>query len=333
VSNAHSPASGAQPGGSGTDDPGDGLRISAGGGVLWRPALGHGNPLDPNPGVSGPPIELAMVHRPRYDDWSLPKGKLHGGEHPLLGAVREVMEETAIEPVVGRRLPQQEYRLGPDRKTVDYWAMTPRAIGAAGFTPNDEVDELRWVRPAEAGTWLSYDRDRELIRAFLAVPPAEAATLLLVRHARAGDRSAWRGDDDLRPLEEAGRAQAARLRDGLRWFWPERVLSADILRCVDTVRPVAEELGLPVEPEPALTERAFDADEDRTLRRVKELVALGGRSVLCSQGGVIPAVVRTLARASGLHLRHVRARKGSVWALSFVDDRLTAADYYPDLAG
>ena len=126
--------------------------IRAAGGVLWR---------------SGPAgIEVAIVHRPRYDDWSMPKGKLDDGEHPLHAACREVVEETGVRPAVGRRLPQQEYTLGPDRKTVDYWAMTP--ADAADFVATDEVDSLRWVRPAEAATWLSYDRDRELLREFLA---------------------------------------------------------------------------------------------------------------------------------------------------------------------
>jgi 8-oxo-(d)GTP phosphatase len=313
-----------------------GADIRAAGGVLWRPAAGTaGGPSAGGPKPSAAPVpgvELAIVHRQRYDDWSLPKGKLADGEHPLLAACREVQEETGIEPVTGRRLPQQEYRLGPDRKTVDYWAMTPRpGTVLTAFTPNDEVDQVRWVRPAEAVTWLSYDRDRELVRAFLAVPPA-AAMLLLVRHARAGDRSSWVGDDRLRPLDEMGRAQAQTLRRSLRCFWPDRVLAADNLRCLDTVRPLAEDLGVPVEAEPALTEQAFTADPQRALRRIRDLIALGGRSVLCSQGGVIPNIIHAVGRQSRLALPEVPARKSSVWALSFVDDRLIAADYYPDLA-
>jgi 8-oxo-(d)GTP phosphatase len=301
-----------------------GLHIRAAGGVLWRPAAGTGS--------GSPSLELAIVHRQRYDDWSLPKGKLADGEHPLLAACREVHEETGVQPVAGRRLPEQEYRLGPDRKTVDYWAMSPRDIATTvSFTPNEEVDQVRWVRPAEAGTWLSYDRDRDLVRTFLAVPPP-SAMLLLVRHARAGDRSAWAGDDRLRPLDETGRRQARGLRLSLRCFWPDRILAADNLRCVDTVRPLADDLGIPVEAEPALTEQAFDADSGRALRRIRELIALPGRSVLCSQGGVIPNIIHAVGWQSGVALPEVPARKGSVWALSFVDDKLVAADYYPDLA-
>jgi 8-oxo-dGTP diphosphatase len=322
--------------------------------VLWRPAAAAGGPrgaagsVAAGPAAAGPAsagaasgraasggvgagLELAIVHRPRYDDWSLPKGKLSAGEHPLLAACREVQEETGVNPVAGRRLPPQEYRLGPDRKTVDYWAMTPRAGAATAFTANDEVDQVRWVRPAEAVTWLSYDRDRELVRAFLAVSPA-STMLLLVRHARAGERASWSGDDRLRPLDALGRAQAQTLRRSLRCFWPDRVLAADNLRCLDTVRPLAEDLQVPVEAEPALTEQAFTADPKRALRRIRELVALRGRSVLCSQGGVIPDIIHAVGQQSRLALPEVPARKSSVWALSFVDDRLVAADYYPDLA-
>jgi 8-oxo-dGTP diphosphatase len=319
---AAGPADGSRPG----------LDIRAAGGLLWRPARGSADGRrggGTGPG-GGEPVELAIVHRPRYDDWSLPKGKLHAGEHPLLAACREVQEETGIRPVVGRRLPQQEYRLGPDRKTVDYWAMSPRGGDRAAFVPNDEVDNLRWVRPGEAVTWLSYDRDRELVRSFLAVPPP-SALLLLVRHGRAGERSAWPGEDRLRPLEDAGRAQAETLRRTLRCFGPQRVLSADNVRCVDTVRPLAEDIGVPVETEPALTEAAYQADPARGMRRIAALAALGGRSVLCTQGKVIPPVIRALAAAGGVAPADVPARKGSVWALSFVDDRLLAADYYPDL--
>ena len=85
------------------------------------------------------------MHRPRYDDWSLPKGKLHAGELPLAAAVREVAEETGVRPVVGRRLPTQRVRARPGPQDVDYWAMTP-ADGT--FVATDEVDSLRWVTPA-----------------------------------------------------------------------------------------------------------------------------------------------------------------------------------------
>lgn len=305
------------------EGPGTGVRIRAAGGLLWRPGAD---------GTGG--VEVAMVHRPRYDDWSMPKGKLDGPEHPLHAAVREVGEETGLRVVVGRRLPTQEYALGPDRKAVDYWAMTVAEDTADDFAATEEVDSLRWVRPAAAAEQLTYPRDRDLLRAFEAVPPP-TATVLLLRHAKAGNRSSWSGDDLLRPLDDIGRAQAAGLRRALPWFGPRRVLSADLLRCVQTVEALAADLGVPVEPEPALTEEAYEKDPQRGLDRLLAAASGDERVVLvCSQGGVIPDLVRTLAATHQVRLprRKVPARKSSVWALSFLDSALVAADYYDDLA-
>ena len=296
-----------------------GERILAAGGVLWRPVS------------TG--IEVCLVHRPRYDDWSLPKGKLHDGELPLAGAVREVTEETGVRPVVGRRLPTQRYQLGLDRKYVDYWAMTP-ADGT--FVATDEVDSLRWVTPSVAATTLTYDRDRHLVARF-AGQPVPTATVLLVRHAKAGNRSRWKGEDAQRPLDAGGRAQAEGLRQALRWFGPTAVRSADLVRCEQTVAGLAEDLGLPVGSEPALSEQAYGKDPADTLDRIQATAAAGGVTVLCSQGGVIPGLLGTLAERDGVALGRragtkIPARKASTWGLSFVDSRLVAADYYPDLA-
>jgi 8-oxo-dGTP pyrophosphatase MutT (NUDIX family) len=315
----------------------EGVTIRASGGVLWR--------------RSGDELCIAIVHRPKYDDWSMPKGKLHAGELPLLAACREVAEETGVRPMIGRRLPQQEYQLGPDRKLVDYWEMTPtdgvhpappsdaadaEADGAAPVSAPggsvgraSEVDVVRWLRPSEAATWLSYDRDRDLLRAFLALPPIDSV-VLVVRHGRAGDRSAWSGDDRLRPLDASGRAQAETLRM-LAWFGPRRVFSADRVRCLQTVAPLAADLGVPVETEPALAEDAYAAKPGRAVRRLREIALYRQRAVVCSQGDVIPDLLQRLASEDGFALGKVPARKGSVWALSFMDGRLVAADYYADL--
>lgn len=296
-----------------------GQRILAGGGVLWRP------------GPAGP--EFCLVHRPKYDDWTLPKGKLESGEHPLRAAVREVREETGVHAVVGRRLPAQEYALDEDRKVVDYWSMTP-ADGT--FTASDEVDSLHWDAAAGAAARLSYERDRAFLGWFTA-QPVPTAVVLLVRHAKAGSRSKWRGTDLKRPLDATGRAQADGLRATLRWFGPTAVRAAEPLRCAQTVAPLAADLGLPVEPEPTLSEETYGKDPAAGLDRVVAAAAAGGVTVLCSQGGVIPDLLGALSSLHGVRLGRrtgtkIPARKSSAWALSFADHRLLAADYYPDLA-
>jgi 8-oxo-dGTP diphosphatase len=124
-------------------------QIEAAGGVLWRPVADT--------------IELAVVHRPRYDDWSIPKGKLEPGEYPLLAAVRELHEETGFDAVAGRFVGEARYRHGGRPKRVRYWAM--RATGGT-FVSGDEVDELVWLPLPEAAERVDTDADRRILDAF-----------------------------------------------------------------------------------------------------------------------------------------------------------------------
>ena len=109
-------------------------------------------------------LEVLLVHRPRYDDWTLPKGKLHRGESHEEGALREVEEETGLRCELGRELPSSHYRDQKGRaKVVRYWTMRP-LDGA--FQPHEEVDDARWLTLADADAELTYDRDREILHAF-----------------------------------------------------------------------------------------------------------------------------------------------------------------------
>jgi 8-oxo-dGTP diphosphatase len=311
--------------------------IRASGAVLWREDPGTGR------------TEVALVHRPRYDDWSLPKGKLDAGETALAAAIREVAEETGYRAVAGPFLGRIRYpvtrrngRTAP--KTVDYFRA--RALDGA-FEPNEEVDELRWLPPDEAWQLLTYPYDRGVLDTFRALP-THTTTLLLVRHARAGKRSEWSGDDDLRPLSATGRAQAAALRELLPLFGTDRVHSAPQLRCVQTVEGLAEDIGVPIQEEPLLTEKSYTADPRASESRLLEIAAAGGTPAVSSQGGIIPSLLTGIAERDGLALGEVASKKGSLWVLSFApainsgheeDDppvrpRLAAAHYLPSaLAG
>ena len=116
-------------------DRGAAEEIRAAGAVVWRPA--------------GMGARVALVHRPKYDDWSLPKGKLYPSEHVLLAAVREVAEETALRVTLGRRLPAVRYADTDVPKRVDYWVATVAAV-LSEFEPNSEVDEVAWVAASTA---------------------------------------------------------------------------------------------------------------------------------------------------------------------------------------
>ncbi len=288
--------------------------IRAAGGVLWRDHDGE--------------LQFAVVHRPRHDDWSLPKGKLESAEHPLAAACREVLEETGVRPVVGARLAKVSYRVpAPSEgetatKVVDYWTM--RATDGE-FTPNREVDGVRWVALEPALKLLSYQRDQELVRAF-AARPKETARVLLLRHGLAGERSEWPGIDVTRPLEPAGEQQAIELAELLAWYAPDRISSATPRRCVQTVRPLAAKLSMSVEADGIFDEDAHERNPERAAERVRHLASLRGTTVVCSQGGVIPDVVALIADTDDLPVPTVRTPKGSAWVLSFAGTVLVAAD-------
>jgi 8-oxo-dGTP diphosphatase len=276
-------------------------------------------------------LETAVVHRPKYDDWSLPKGKPEPGEHLLQTAHREVLEETGLSVILGRRSVQTRYSVGLSdgqaaAKEVDYW--TAQWTGG-DFMANDEVDELRWLPIAAATALVSHEHDRavlaDLARTDIPLMPA----LLLVRHARAGDPSAWEEPDRLRPLDDSGRAQAARFAEVLPLFHPVDLLSVPRVRCVQTVEPLAERLGLGIRHCPELGEKEFPADPQAGMALVERLLDRpvgSGVTVACSQGGAIPSILLSLGiRREGR--AHPPAPKGSVWALGGRSGAM-CADYY-----
>ena len=277
-------------------------------------------------------LQTALVHRPRYDDWSLPKGKPDGGEHLLQTAVREVVEETGLDVVVGRRSVRTCYEVaGPEGapvpKEVDYWTA---AWTGGQFVPNDEADELRWLTIPDAADLCSHEHDRVVLTDLARTDVPRAPTLLLVRHGHAGSRSDWDGPDDLRPLDSRGTAEARRLAEVLPLFGPTEVFSAPPVRCRATVAPLAERLGLDLQPLPELGEEGFSADPDAGLAAVERLLEPrtdGGVTVACSQGGAIPSVLMALGVSWDGSRAYPPAAKGSVWVLGGGPGAL-CADYY-----
>ena len=285
--------------------------VYAAGAVLWRPASKNAA------------LEISVIHRPRYNDWSLPKGKVDPGETAPVAAVREVFEETGHHCVLGRRLVTVSYPIEQGDKKVYYWAA--RSTGGE-FTPAKEVDELVWLPAAEAMKKLDYVQDRKVLRRF-AKQSADTRTVLVVRHGTAGRKSRFSGDDTRRPLDKRGRAQAEALVAQLLAFGATDVYAADRVRCHQTVEPLAAELGVPIQSEPTLTEEAYAKNPKRALRRVLEIAAQTGTPVICSQGKVIPDLIDWWCDRDGVHADKSRNHKGSTWVLSLSAGRLVAADH------
>ena len=277
------------------------IQIRAGGGVLRRR------------GRLGP--EFALVHRPRYDDWTFPKGKAEDGESDEENAEREVREETGFRCERGPEVATIDYLDHLDRpKTVRYWLMYP-AGGA--FAPNAEVDELRWVDAPTAAALLTYDHDRGVLDAARSFDQP----VYLVRHAKAGDRDAWIEDDVLRPLSRRGKAQAEGLVTLFRELEVDHLLSGPAVRCVQTVRPLALARSITIEERDELAE---GAPTESALSLVR---SRGGAVVICSHGDVIPAIVLGLAER-GIEMHDPPAwRKGSTWMLERDGGLFTAVRY------
>ncbi|KQB86433.1 bifunctional NUDIX hydrolase/histidine phosphatase family protein [Corynebacterium lowii] len=280
----------------------------AAGAVLWR--------------KQGEAIEVAVVHRPHYDDWSLPKGKVDAGESLPTTAAREIYEETGYEATLGRLLGKVTYPVKDRTKVVCYWLAL---VSAGEFQPNEEVDELRWVDLDSARALLSYDVDVAVIdRAAERLASATTSTVILVRHGRAHQRRNWAGDDDRRPLDKKGRRQAEMLVPLLLAYRPDSLYSAQPDRCQLTAAPLADELGLSITVDPLYGDEGWENNPEQAQRALEEVIARGGTSVVVSQGISIP---QAIARLGGLFLDDIEAKKASCWVLSFSEGTLTGADY------
>lgn len=275
--------------------------VAAAGGVVVRGA----------PGAR----ELLIVHRPHYDDWTHPKGKLARGESFEDAALREIEEETGFRCIPGAELPEVRYLDAQRRpKVVRYWLMQP--VGEGAYEPNDEVDAIRWVVPDEARGLLSYPRELDTLEAALALDEP----VYLVRHGKAGARAMWTGRDDDRPLTGKGLRQAERLPAQLALDDVRRVVSSRARRCVDTVAPLALALGVSVELDARLREGAPAEEALECLR------TLGGPAVACTHGDVFRAIVEPVIAerpAEGSY----GWKKGATWALERDAGTIVGARY------
>jgi 8-oxo-dGTP diphosphatase len=290
--------------------------IHAAGAVMWRA------------GEEG--IETALVHRPRYDDWSFPKGKAFAGEHVLLTAVREVAEETGTRVALGRRLATTQYLTSGGPKRVDYWAARPVSPGT--FIPGDEVDALSWLPLGAAADRLSYAHDVAVLEEF-AAGPADTVPMILVRHAEAVGRKAWRQaghtDDLIRPLSVKGEAEAEALGQILCCYAPGRVICSGTQRCLATVGPYAALAGAMVETEPVLTVGGAAEWEpaDAARKWIAGVVASGEPVVICAHGENLSWLLAEACAALGGPVPSgPPLRKGAFWVLQASGGRLVSAE-------
>ena len=254
-------------------------KIQAAGAVLWREA-------------DEDVIEIALVHRPKYMDWSLPKGKLNRGESHIAAAYREVLEETGYKSKFGPFLGTINYKTDEVAKEVRYWSA--KAYKLPETDPSaDEVDELRWISSVEAKNLLTNESDKEIVDKFLEIG-AQTQTLILLRHAKALSRDEWQKDDEDRPLDQTGQIQAKNLPQYLLAYNLDQICSSDAMRCAETVLPLSQAIGRSITYVSDLSEYAFYKDKSAGYEYVKELIESEGAHLVCSHNPILPKMAEKL---------------------------------------
>lgn len=277
----------------------------AAGGIIWRTSTSR---------TGG--VEILLIHRPTYDDWTFPKGKVDPGETLQQTAVREIAEETGLTVRLGHPLPRVSYEVSAGLKHVRYWCAQQLPGDDVAFTPNKEVDRVAWVSVLEAAEQLSYGYDRDLLSEFVELAARDGhrtRTLVVLRHGKAVARGAFDGPDLERPLAAAGASRAHDLIPLLTAYGVRRVVSSPAVRCTETVAPYAGLLETDIRLDDALSE---DTNRERVGHVVDDLISRKKPAVLCSHRPTLPWVldaagvaVVDLAPGEGVVVHH---RKGRV---------------------
>ena len=267
-------------------------------------------------------IEFLVVHRPKFDDWSLPKGHLDRGESFEAAALRETEEEAGVHGTLRGYIGSVGYRVKRRNKVVRYWLV---ATEGEAFAANKEVDEVRWLSPKKAQKMVSYTRDRNLLgRAIQMIERPHQATLYLVRHANAGSRDSSSAPDRKRRLSSRGQRQSAAITARLLKRPITNIEASRYRRCHDTIAPLAHALAMPIHHPASLVEGAPAED---ILRHIKTVAH--DTSVFCTHGDNISGLLELLAD-DGVKLGdQMEWRKGSAWTLDLNGGHVVGGRYHP----
>ncbi|CAH0193014.1 MULTISPECIES: NUDIX domain-containing protein [unclassified Microbacterium] len=269
----------------------DDKAVYAAGAVVWR--------------LTEDKLRILLIHRTKYQDVTLPKGKVDPGEMLAETAVREVFEETGIRVHLGVPVGVSRYFMRPKRqKVVHYWAAeaTDDAIRRSTFVPNSEVAALEWVSLKKARKHLSYPVDLEILDEFerlVSDGVLRTFPIVALRHAKAVSRSEWDRSDAARPLTERGLRQAQAIVAPLRAFGIRKIVTSDAVRCVQTVAPLALALGRTPTGTARISQDAWEEGVSDVRSVVGKRVRSGKPAVICSHGPVLPGILSELALATG----------------------------------
>ena len=272
--------------------------IQAAGAIVWR------NNKDKT--------EIAIIHRPKYDDWSFPKGKLETGETLITCAHREVLEETNIQTEFGPFLGDIEYSTLEGKKQVSFWAA--KAITHKDFSPNSEVDQLKWVEVKKVKDLLTLETDKKILAQFVKLD-FDTKPFILLRHAKAVTRDEWQGDDDDRPLDSLGQNQANRLLAIYQVYNIEQIHTSDAIRCYDTVDPMVKGLGIRLEVTGKLSESTYKKDKEKAFDYAKDLIKEDARILLCSHNPILPKMFNKLTKKLDVDADEGKLSPADAWVI------------------
>ncbi|MCW2757921.1 MAG: hydrolase [Nocardioidaceae bacterium] len=266
---------------------------------------------------------VLVVHRPKYLDWSFPKGKQDPGEPDVLTAVRETVEETGVEVRLGVPLPSQAYVQRDGRtKVVHYWRA--EVVGdpdVSTFLANDEVDRVTWMPLDQAAATLTYPRDR-LTLADAVRQRKRTTPLVILRHGKALGRKSWDGEDTLRPLNLEGEQQAREIRPLLAAYGVTRVVTSTSTRCAQTVQPYADENVLTINASEVLSEE-HDHNPEDACALLDRLLVDDEPTVVCTHRPLLPQLLAHLGVAvptmSPADMVIVHHRSGKVRAAELLE--------------
>ena len=284
--------------------------ILAAGAVLWRKS-------------EKKKIEVLIIHRPKYDDWTFPKGKAEIGEPLIACAYREVLEETNIETAFGPYLGEVEYLTNDGKKKVSFWSAT--VVKEKEFNPNTEVDQLKWVEVTKVKELLTLDTDRKILEQFLQIEP-DTKPLILLRHAKAVTRDEWQGEDDDRPLDSYGQNQAKRLLAMYQVFNLEQIHSSDAVRCYDTVVAIAKGLNIKLEVTGKLSESTFKKDKEKAFDYAKDLIKLNESVLICSHNPILPKMLNKLTKKSEVDADEGKLLPADGWVIHRIGKEVIQID-------
>ena len=292
--------------------------IIAAGGVVWRETVDS-------------KIELALIHRPKYQDWTFPKGKLDTGEEIISCAYREIMEETGLDIELGPFLGSVQYEAIDGLKQVSYWSA--KALDTSkDFYANVEVDLLEWHEIDSAREKLTRDSDKEILEVFIN-SPYKASKLIMLRHAKALARSEWQSGDEDRPLDNLGQLQARRMHAVYQVFGVSQIHTSDAVRCYDTVIGLTNTLKIEPVITSKLSEYTFEKNKDKSLDYALELAEIsrstGETILLCSHNPVLPRMLERVAKKSSVELPESKLKPGDAWVVFLGMNKCLQIDVVP----